>query len=74
MREVGNEHEILINFKAKGIHLYKSSIPIPFCIRFRYFEVEIIENKDDSAIYIGLIDAHDPFSNTLNSLDDLKAS
>ena len=47
---------MIITFKEKGLHFYKSVIPIPECIRFRYFEVDVVENKADSAIYFGIIE------------------
>ena len=41
----------------------KSAIAIPICTRFRYFEVETLENKSDAAVFIGIIESKDPFNN-----------
>ena len=65
--EVGNDHEIQIDFKEemKGrIVLLKSAIPIPFCTMFRYFEVDVVQNKIDASIFVGIIEENDPFLNS----------
>jgi hypothetical protein len=55
----------------EGINLYKSIIPIPPCSRFRYFEIEVIENKNDSAIFLGIIEEKDLFLEQLSDIDQL---
>jgi len=47
----------------------KSALPIPKCTQFRYFEVDVIENKNDCAIYVGIIEAKDPFLNQIDSAE-----
>ena len=70
--EQGNDHEIQIDFKEKGkILLLKSAIPIPHCTQFRYFEVDVIENKIDASIFVGIIEENDPFFNSPESIDSL---
>ena len=39
--------------------------------RFRYFEVDVLENKNDSNIYVGLIEEKEKFEFTLDSIDEL---
>jgi hypothetical protein len=39
-------------------------IHIPQCLRFRYFEVDVIENNNDSSIYFGVIEEKDLFINS----------
>lgn len=55
------------------MHLVKSNIPIPTCSDFRYFEVEVVENKLDSNIYIGLVEAQSPFANKISAFDQISA-
>ena len=38
-------------------------------MRFRYFEVEVIENSKDSAIYVGVIGENDHFDNNPPTID-----
>ena len=49
----------------------KSVIVIPQCVRFRYFEVEVIENQADCAIYVGIIGENDHFENNPATIDAL---
>ena len=49
--------------------MIKSLVMIPPCAKFRYFEVEVSENKADSAIYVGLVEANDYFKHTPNSIE-----
>lgn len=60
-----------MTFKDKGINLVKSVIVIPQCVRFRYFEVEVIENQADCAIYVGIIGENDHFENNPATIDAL---
>jgi hypothetical protein len=46
----------------------KSAIPIPPCTLFRYFEVDVVENKEDATVFVGIIEEKDAFK---NSLDDI---
>jgi hypothetical protein len=41
------------------IRLYKSEYPIAQCTKMRYFEVEVIENKLDVEIYVGIFNANE---------------
>jgi hypothetical protein len=41
--------------------LVKSAVEIPPCVKFRYFEVEVIENIGDVPIFVGIIEENDPF-------------
>lgn len=69
----GNDHEIQVNFSHSDnkIHFVKTNIPIPPCIQFRYFEVDVLENKVDAKVFVGLIEEKDPFQNTINSIEAL---
>jgi len=52
------------------LHFVKSAIHIPPCTRFRYFEVETLENKADATIYIGIVEATDPFIQNPGSIEE----
>ena len=54
-----------------GINLAISSIAIPECAHFRYFEVEVIENKEDVEIYVGIIENNDPFYHFIPEIEAL---
>jgi len=54
--------------------MYKSLLPIPECVRFRYFEVDVIENKADAPIYFGIIESKEKFINNPNSPEDIVGS
>ena len=41
--------------------LVKSAIAIPPCTKFRYFEVEVLENKVDATIFVGIIEEKEVF-------------
>jgi hypothetical protein len=60
-----------MTFKEKGLHFYKSSVPIPECIRFRYFEVDVIENKADAGLFFGIVEGSYPFTNSPVKLEDM---
>ena len=51
--------------------MYKLNHPIPHVARFRYFEVDVIENKLDCTIYLGIIEDKDPFHNELDNLTSM---
>jgi hypothetical protein len=70
---VGNDHEIIVNFTHTDhkIHLVKTNIPIPPCIQFRYFEVDVLENKVDAKVFVGLVEEKDPFPNTVEQIEML---
>jgi hypothetical protein len=40
-------------------------------VRFRYFEVEVLENKVDATIFVGIIEERDYFSNTIPDVQAL---
>ena len=61
IRDNGIDHDIYVEFKKEGYTFIKSTIPIPSCIQFRYFEVEVIENKGDFGIYFGIIEEKETF-------------
>jgi hypothetical protein len=53
---------MILEFSNKDqITLVKSIVPIPPCTQFRYFEVDVLENKVDATIYVGIIEEKDPF-------------
>ncbi len=51
--------------------LLKSSLPIPPVARFRYFEVEVLENKVDANIFVGIIEQGDPFNTRVGAIEEL---
>ena len=53
------------------IQLVKSAIEIPPCVKFRYFEIEVIENIGDVPIYVGLVEENDPFLPNPSRIEDL---
>lgn len=58
-----------MTFTNQGrIQLVKSVIPIPPCVQFRYFEVDVLENKVDANIYVGIIEEKDYFIDTPNEI------
>jgi hypothetical protein len=65
LKETGGDTEIILTFDKSVTtpHIYKGIIPIPPCSLFRYFEVEVLENRADCAIYLGIIESKDFFAN-----------
>ncbi len=52
--------------------MVRSLFPIPPPSKFRYLEVDVIENKDDCAILVGLIEAKDLLPETMQDVDQFK--
>lgn len=51
--------------------MYKLNHPIPHVARFRYFEVDVIENKFDCTIFVGIIEEKDAFQNELTDISTM---
>ena len=51
--------------------MVKTALPIPPVARFRYFEVEVLENKVDANVYLGIIEQQDAFSERLDRIEQL---
>jgi hypothetical protein len=45
--------------------------PIADCTKFRYFEVEIVENKNNNEVYLGIIDGREMFNSSPSTLEAL---
>ena len=60
-----DDYELKVTFSQENgaINLIKSSVPIAQCTKYRYFEVEVLENKSDANIYVGIVDSRDTFLN-----------
>jgi hypothetical protein len=79
IKKEGDDHEIIVEFDKsinkdlenaqKRIQMVKSNQSIPFCTKFRYFEVDVLDNPNDCNIYFGLIEEKDPFTDQLDTID-----
>lgn len=58
-----DDYELRINFTQRQnvLNFARSEYPICTVSKYRYFEVEVLENKANSQIYVGIIDKDDPF-------------
>lgn len=52
--------------------MVKSSLPIPPCTQFRYFEIEVLENKTGADIIFGIIEENDQFDYAIDRADILQ--
>eukprot|EP00347_Sterkiella_histriomuscorum_P003818 403362821 len=72
VKQDDRDHEIEVNFSQQNqIYLIKSTIAIPPCTFFRYFEVDVLENKKDATVFVGIIEERDPFFNQIDNIDQL---
>lgn len=51
--------------------LLKSAVPLPNVNRFRYFEVEVLENAFDSDIYIAIVNDEAPFVDMPQTVEEI---
>lgn len=67
-----DDYELRVHFESDALCFVKSAYPIAEVTKFRYFEVEVVENKSDSQVFIGICDSwYDSFSNTPDRVTDL---
>jgi hypothetical protein len=75
IKKEGDDHEIILEFTEEigqgTIKFVRSNNFIPQCSRFRYFEVDVLENKNDYAIYVGIIDEKDKFLWETHNIDEV---
>jgi hypothetical protein len=75
VKEAGGDHEIILSFNHnQGIHIVKSAVPIPHCAKFRYFEIEVLENKADAAVFFGIIEQKENFNHSIDAIEHLDGS
>ena len=63
---------MILNFKEKSdnkITLIKSALYIPTVTRFRYCELEVLENKADCSVFFGIVEAKDKFENEVENIN-----
>lgn len=60
-----DDYELRVAFCQEDgtVRAVRSMFPIANCLKFRYFEVEVIENKSNADIFFGIIDGRETFSN-----------
>ena len=53
-----DDYELRIDFKQNQdvLNFARSEYPISAVSKYRYFEVEVLENKANSQIFVGIID------------------
>jgi hypothetical protein len=62
---------VTFNNHAGELLMIKSLFPIADCLKFRYFEVEVMENRQNSQIYFGIIEASEQFNNHPGSINNM---
>jgi len=75
-RDNGNDIELVVTFAQEGnkMMMLKSDERIPPVSRFKYFEIEILENQAGSDIWVGVLENKDTFIETPNNIGDLNGS
>ncbi len=73
-KDDGNDIETVIHFQHNdgSLVMVKSDEKMPVVNRFRYFEIEMLQNRDNSKVFFGLIEAKDEFIERPGSISDLK--